>query len=74
MTLTCVADAPTKMELEWEGVSNGPDAVKADQQYNLICKSVNSHPPATHRFFKDGTVLDVSNIEYVFRNSSDSSK
>lgn len=65
-------DKPERMTLDWEHSINKPGAVEPDQQYKLRCKTIHSHPPATHRYFKDGQELSSNMIEYTYNNDTDS--
>ena len=68
----CVfADKPDSITLEWEHSINKPGSVQANQEYKLKCVTKNSHPPATHRYFKGGVELSQSKMEYTFNNYTD---
>lgn len=68
------ADKPETMTLDWEHSVNKPGAVEANQEYKLRCKSTNSHPPAVHRYFKDGVELSNEKISYTYVNDTDPRK
>ena len=66
-----LADKPDSITLEWEHSINKPGSVQANQEYKLKCVTKNSHPPATHRYFKGGVELSQSKMEYTFNNYTD---
>ncbi|XP_067936951.1 uncharacterized protein [Watersipora subatra] len=69
-----VYDKPESMTLDWEHSINKPDAVKPNEEYKLRCSTIHSHPPATHRYFKDGVELNGSGIVYTYMNDTDTSR
>jgi len=64
------ADKPEDIILDWEHSVNRVGAVSANQEYKLRCKTTNSYPPATHRYYKDGVELSNAGISYTYHNSS----
>ncbi|KAF6039899.1 hypothetical protein EB796_001751 [Bugula neritina] len=66
-----IYDEPDSITLDWEHSVNKAGAVSANQEYKLRCKTTNSYPPATHRYYKDGVELSNQTIVYTYNNNTE---